>query len=90
LAIFFTVWIALLLPVAVLAAGRMDEILLWPNGAPGSEGKTNAETVRIAQPTSDHVVTGVNKPSITPFLSAPGRPPSPGFRIRANAGQSSM
>ncbi len=58
----------ILLPIAVLGAGTPDEILLWPNGAPGSEGKTSDETVRIAQPSGDHVITSVNKPSITPFF----------------------
>jgi acetyl esterase/lipase len=67
-AIPFGVWAVLMLPVAVLAAGHPAEILLWPDGAPGSEGKTGAESVRIYKPTGDHVVTGVNKPSITPYL----------------------
>jgi len=57
-----------LLPVAVFASGQPAEILLWLNGAPGSEGKTNAESVRIYAPTGDHVITDVNKPSITPYL----------------------
>jgi len=61
-----------LLPVAVLAAGDPNEILLWPLGAPGSEGKTNEEVVRIAQPSGHRVVTSVNKPSIRPYLPAPG------------------
>jgi acetyl esterase/lipase len=63
----------LLLPLAVLGAGTPDEILLWPNGAPGSEGITNDEVVRITQPSGDHVVTSVNKPSITPFLPPPAQ-----------------
>ena len=62
-----------LLPVAIPAAGQSQEILLWPNGAPGSEGKTNAESVRIYAPTGDHVITDVNKPSITPYLPPPPR-----------------
>jgi acetyl esterase/lipase len=66
----FLSWTLAMLPIAVLAAGTPDEILLWPNGAPGSEGKTGDEVVRIAQPSGDHVVTSVNKPSITPFLPA--------------------
>jgi alpha/beta hydrolase fold len=57
-----------LLPVAAHAVGPPPEILLWPNGAPGSEGKTNAESVRIYAPTGDHVITDVNYPSITPYL----------------------
>jgi acetyl esterase/lipase len=42
------------------------EILLWPNGAPGSEGKTAAEKIRIVE--GDHVITGVHKPSITTYI----------------------
>lgn len=69
-AAIFGAWTVFLLPTAVLAAGDPNEILLWPNGAPGSEGKTGNEMVRIVQPTGDHVVTSVNKPSITPYLPA--------------------
>ncbi len=61
-----------LMPSPLSAAGTPDEMLLWPNGAPGSEGKTEAEAVRIAQPGGDHVVTRVNKPSITAYLPSPG------------------
>lgn len=67
-AFLVTAWALCLLPVAVLAAGDSNEILLWPNGAPGSEGKMGEETVRIAQPTGDHVVTGVHRPSIKLYL----------------------
>ena len=35
----------LLLPVAVRAASEPMEIPLWPNGAPGSEGKNDKEIV---------------------------------------------
>lgn len=45
------------------------EILLWPNGAPGSEGKTGAESMRITNQ-GDHVITDVNNPSIIPWLPA--------------------
>ncbi|MDP4247093.1 MAG: alpha/beta hydrolase [Bacteroidota bacterium] len=47
------------------------EIPLWPNGAPGSEGKTGPERVRIAE-TGDHVVTHINNPSIKPYSPAGG------------------
>lgn len=56
------------LPVVAVAAKTPTEIFLWPNGAPGSEGKTGPEKVRIYAPTGDHVVTDVNEPSITPYL----------------------
>jgi len=43
------------------------EILLWPNGAPGSEGKTGDEVVRIAE-RGERVVSNIHKPSLTPYL----------------------
>ena len=52
----------------MFAAGTHAEVLLWPAGAPHSEGKTGAEQIRIAPPHGDHVVTNINKPSITPYL----------------------
>lgn len=48
-----------------------QEILLWPNGAPGSEGKTAPEKVRIAE-TGDHVISSIHRPSITAFLPEHG------------------
>jgi acetyl esterase/lipase len=57
----------LLFPAAVLAADNPAEIPLWLNGAPGSEGKTAAEAVRVT-PTSEHVVSNVHNPSLTPYL----------------------
>jgi endo-1,4-beta-xylanase len=48
-----------------------QEILLWPNGAPGSEGKTGAESLRITDQ-GDHVITDVNNPSIKPYYPAAG------------------
>jgi endo-1,4-beta-xylanase len=42
------------------------EILLWPNGAPGSEGKTGKEKVRVFE--GDLVVSNIHQPSITPYL----------------------
>lgn len=43
------------------------EIPLWPNGAPGSEGKTGEEKTRLAE-NGERVVSNVHKPSITPYL----------------------
>jgi endo-1,4-beta-xylanase len=42
------------------------EIPLWSNGAPGSEGKTSKEKVRVVE--DDHVVSNIHNPSITPYL----------------------
>ena len=46
-------------------------ILLWPAGAPGSEGKSAPEAVRLT-PDSDHVVSSVHHPSLTAYLSLEG------------------
>ncbi len=67
LAAFFLI----LIPVSILAGGNPNEILLWPDGAPGSEGKINDDVVRISQPGGDHVFTSVNNPSITAYLPSP-------------------
>ena len=48
------------------------QILLWPNGAPGSEGKTGAESMRITDQ-GDHVITNVNYPSIEPYFPSNGK-----------------
>ena len=61
-----------LLFASLLFAGyssSAQEILLWPNGAPGSEGKTGNEKVRIAE-SGDHVVSNIHHPSITPYFPA--------------------
>jgi endo-1,4-beta-xylanase len=42
-------------------------ILLWPNGAPGSEGKSGAETLRLT-PAGEHIISNIHQPSLLPFL----------------------
>jgi acetyl esterase/lipase len=49
------------------SAAQKNEILLWPNGAPGSEGKTGKEKIRIAE-TGDHVISNIHFPSLTLYL----------------------
>jgi len=68
------VWLmlAILLSFVGLAAAEPQVVLLWPNGAPGSGGKTAQETVRVT-PEGDHVVSGVHHPSITVYLPAKGK-----------------
>jgi len=55
-----------------VAAAAADPILLWPMGAPGSEGKTAPEILRI-NPPDEQVVTGINAPAITPYLPDPAK-----------------
>lgn len=59
---------AILLTSTLFAASTEPAVVyLWPNGAPGSEGKTGEEVVKI-QPAGDHVISNVHKPSITVYL----------------------
>ncbi|WP_052572821.1 alpha/beta hydrolase [Haloferula sp. BvORR071] len=58
-----------LLAAPLHAADASDPILIWPDGAPGSEGKTDPEVV-ITSANGDQKVTTVHKPSITPYLPA--------------------
>jgi acetyl esterase/lipase len=60
-------WVALCAPTPGMA--QSQSLPLWPNGAPGSEGKSGAETVRINDH-GEHIVTNVHFPSITPYLPA--------------------
>ncbi|HKX29340.1 MAG TPA: alpha/beta hydrolase [Blastocatellia bacterium] len=55
------------LPALSLSADQPKEILLWPGGAPGSEGKTVGESVRVT-PDGEHVLSNIHAPSITPYL----------------------
>jgi acetyl esterase/lipase len=59
----------ILLPIAALtlAAAEPKEILLWPNGAPGSEGKTGGETL-VKRDDGLRRIAGIQKPSITVHL----------------------
>lgn len=61
-----------LLLIPTLHAEPPKEILLWPNGAPGSEGKDSPEKVTTSA-TGEQIVTNVHKPSLTPYLPAEGK-----------------
>ena len=61
-----------LLLASTSAAQSIDRLErpLWPNGAPGSEGRSAPEKVRVTD-AGDHVVSSVHRPSITFFLPKP-------------------
>ena len=62
--------IAPLLASALASAAEIPaEIPLWPNGAPGSEGKPAKEVVTTSA-RGELSVAGVHNPSITPYLPA--------------------
>jgi len=58
---------AWLLLVGMISTENPKEILLWPNGAPGSEGKTGKEKVRMFEQ-REHIISNIHHPSITPYL----------------------
>lgn len=58
---------ALFVSAFLARAADPQWIVLWPNGAPGSEGKTGEETVRTV-PQNEHVIANVHRPSIAVFL----------------------
>lgn len=49
------------------AADRPAEVPLWPNGAPGSEGKAKTEVVTTSA-SGELSVAGIHNPSITPYV----------------------
>jgi len=54
--------------IAMTASAQQKEILLWPDGAPGFEGKTGNEKVRIYE--GEQILSNIHHPSITAFLPA--------------------
>ena len=59
----------IVVPAALFSAELPKEIPLWPNGAPGSEGKTDKEVVSISK-SGEISVWSIHNPSITPYLPA--------------------
>src|SRR3954464_7270835 len=63
----------LILSIALVAraADVPKAIPLWPNGAPGSEGKTGAEVGKPEGPERNFTnITNIHNPSILPYLPA--------------------
>ena len=82
--------IALLLLARAACAADPQVVYLWPDGAPGSEGKTGEEAVRIAQPGGDHVISNVHKPSITVYLPAKEKATGAGVIVMPGGGHNSL
>ena len=62
-----TITVLLLISAGILAAAEPSEILLWPAGAPGSEGKSAREIVETGT-NGERRVWSIHAPSLTPFL----------------------
>ena len=86
-----TIYLASLLLVSTLTAASSEQpvVYLWPDGAPGSEGKTGDEKVQI-QPAGDHVISNVHKPSITVYLPSKETATGVGIVIAPGGGHSAL
>jgi endo-1,4-beta-xylanase len=73
----------------ILSAAEPEAILLWPNGAPGSEGKTAAEVVELTT-SGERNVTQIHKPSLTPYLPAAGKGNGAAVVIAPGGGHSKL
>jgi len=74
-----------LVTLNAVAADAPPVVLLWPNGAPGSEGKTSPEKV-VTDRTGERVITNVNFPSLTIFLPAKDKATGAGVIVMPGGG----
>ena len=75
----------LLLSAFTMSGAEPEVVHLWASGAPGSEGKTAAEKVRVTDG-GDHVVSSVHNPSITVYLPSRGTATGAGVVIAPGGG----
>jgi acetyl esterase/lipase len=59
--------LSFLLLSAASALGQGQTVLVWPDGALGSEGRAGQEVVRLSK-RGDHVVSSIHAPSLTAYL----------------------
>jgi endo-1,4-beta-xylanase len=71
------------------ASSEPSVVYLWPDGAPGSEGRTGEEVVKI-QPAGDHVVSNVHRPDITVYLPSKETATGAGVVIAPGGGHSAL
>jgi beta-galactosidase len=73
--------------LAAIAAGpaSAQTLPLWPGGAPGSEGQTGPETVRVNE-YGEHIVSNVHQPSITVYLPPQERATGAGIVVLPGGG----
>ncbi len=62
-----TLFLFLALAKFLSAADLPASILLWPDGAPGSEGKNTPEVV-VTSSSGEQQISNIHQPSITPYL----------------------
>jgi len=78
--------LAMSLGLAAAGVAQHPSVPLWPNGAPGSEGKTAPEVVTQINVEGEHTVTGINSPSIAPYLIRGSKVPAAAVIIAPGGG----
>jgi len=76
------------LGLAAAGVAQHPSVPLWPNGAPGSEGKTAPEVVTQINAEGEHTVTSINNPSIAPYLVRGSKSPVAAVIIAPGGGHS--
>jgi len=67
---FAVLGVTLALSAPCHAGNQPETVVLWPAGAPGSEGRSGeAERVRLTE-LGEHIVSSVHRPSVTVYLPA--------------------
>jgi endo-1,4-beta-xylanase len=79
----------LLVSVFALNAAAQESILLWPNGAPGSEGKTGEEKISTSA-RGEISISNVHHPSITAYFPAKEKATGVAIIIAPGGGHTSL
>lgn len=79
----------LFLSASAIFAADPPVIYLWPDGAPGSEGKSGDEIVQV-RAAGDHVISNVHKPSLTVYLPSKETATGVGVVIAPGGGHNSL
>lgn len=71
------------------AADQPQSFPLWPDGAPGSVGKTGPESMRLTE-LGEHIISNIHSPSITPYLPAPEKRTGAAFVVVPGGGHAEL
>ena len=75
--------------VQAFAADQPQSLPLWPDGVPGSAGKTSPESTRLTE-LGEHIISNVHAPSITPYLPTPEKRTGAAFVVVPGGGHAEL